>query len=333
MDRLIFAQAISRIKVLETRLLDKAKFDRMIESPSAEEALKIIQENEYSIHLGKIKKPQEYDILLSEELKRIYALLVEVSPVKGLVDMMSIRYDYHNIKVLLKAKALEANLDYLLIDIGTVDLDKLKVYINSEDYVDLSPIMREGTSKAATEFKINKDPQIIDIILDSYMFKDMLSKAMKLENEFIINYLKISIDLINIKTLFRVKKQNKDRDFLMMVILSGGKLDKDVFINSINESMDSFSQKLSYTDYGHILKQAQEEYLNTGKMNGFEKLSENFIMNIMKDTKFISFGPEPLLAYLIAKETEIKNIRIIMVGKLNKVAPAFLRERLRELYV
>ncbi len=333
MDRLIFAQAISRIKVLETRLLDKAKFDRMIESPSAEEALKIIQENEYSIHLGKIKKPQEYDILLSEELKRIYALLVEVSPVKGLVDMMSIRYDYHNIKVLLKAKALEANLDYLLIDIGTVDLDKLKVYINSEDYVDLSPIMREGTSKAATEFKINKDPQIIDIILDSYMFKDMLSKAMKLENEFIINYLKISIDLINIKTLFRVKKQNKDRDFLMMVILSGGKLDKDVFLNAINESMDSFSQKLSYTDYGNILKQAQEEYLNTGKMNGFEKLSENFIMDIMKDTKFISFGPEPLLAYLIAKETEIKNIRIIMVGKLNKVAPAFLRERLRELYV
>ena len=42
---------------------------------------------------------------------------------------------------------------------------------------------------------------------------------------------------------------------------------------------------------------------------------------------------EPLLAYIYAKETEIKVIRIIMVGKLNNIAEEVIRERLRDIYV
>lgn len=43
MEHLQFTHAIARIRVLETKLLDKAKIDRMIDSSSSEDALKIIQ--------------------------------------------------------------------------------------------------------------------------------------------------------------------------------------------------------------------------------------------------------------------------------------------------
>ncbi len=56
-------------------------------------------------------------------------------------------------------------------------------------------------------------------------------------------------------------------------------------------------------------------------------------MDHAKEAKRVNFGPEPIIAYIIAKETEIKIIRIIMVGKINKVATEVIRERLRELYV
>ena len=56
-------------------------------------------------------------------------------------------------------------------------------------------------------------------------------------------------------------------------------------------------------------------------------------MTIMKEAKFIPFGGEPLLAYIYAKETEIKVVRIIMVGKLNNISPEVIRERLRDIYV
>ena len=64
-----------------------------------------------------------------------------------------------------------------------------------------------------------------------------------------------------------------------------------------------------------------------------EKLIDNYIMNMMRDAKIIPFGVEPVIAYIYAKETEIKIIRIIMVGKLNNIAVEVIRERLRDIYV
>jgi V/A-type H+-transporting ATPase subunit C len=51
-----------------------------------------------------------------------------------------------------------------------------------------------------------------------------------------------------------------------------------------------------------------------------EKLSDNYIMAYVRKALFTAFGLEPLIGYLIAKENEIKNLRIIMVGKINGIS-------------
>jgi V/A-type H+-transporting ATPase subunit C len=56
-------------------------------------------------------------------------------------------------------------------------------------------------------------------------------------------------------------------------------------------------------------------------------------MKLIRDAKYVTFGPEPILAYIYAKESEIKNLRIIMVGKINNIPSEVIRERLREVYV
>ena len=45
------------------------------------------------------------------------------------------------------------------------------------------------------------------------------------------------------------------------------------------------------------------------------------------------FGIGPLAAYLIARENEIKTVRIILSGKLNELPEESIRERVREMYV
>lgn len=333
MNKLAFTQAVSRLRVLETRLLDKAKIDRMIDSGSAEEAIKILNETEYSAHMANLRRAEDFEFILREELKKLYSLMYEVSPERKIIDIMSMRYDYHNIRVLLKGKAMEKDLGYLLLEVGTVDVEKLKYYISNEDYRDMNPIMREAVEKASEAFKAGGDPQRIDIIMDAYMYRDMLSKALSLGDAYIINYLKLLIDVTNIKTLLRVKKQNKDRDFLNQVLLAGGNLDRDLILNAINDSPENFAGKIAHTDYYDILKNGLDDYSRTGKINTFEKLSDNFSMAYIKKAKYISFGPEPLLAYIAAKEAEIRVIRIILVGKLNNVAAELIRERLRDIYV
>ncbi|MGH4051077.1 MAG: V-type ATP synthase subunit C [Clostridium sp.] len=332
MDKMDFTQAVARLRVLETRLLNKIKIERMIDSDSADDVLKILQENEYASLMGNVKRAEDYNILLKEELKRVYLLMYEISPESIIVDIMSLKYDYHNIKVILKGRALDKDLSHMLIPVGTVNSEKLKFYMKSMEYKELNPIMREAIIEAEEVFKETNDPQKIDIILDKYMYLDMLTKAKETKIEFIINYVKRSMDFTNIKSIIRLKKQEKDVDFFNEVILSGGDIDNDVLLRAFNEPIENMAAKFSSTKYGEVVRIGLDEYIKTGKLSILEKLSENFIMENLKVAKYVAFGADPIFAYIVAKETEIKIIRIIMVGKLNNVDTTVIRERVREVY-
>ena len=67
-------------------------------------------------------------------------------------------------------------------------------------------------------------------------------------------------------------------------------------------------------------------------MQGVEKALDNVRMNVIKKAKSITYGAEILYAFLQAKETEIKNIRIVLVSKLNGISSEEIRERLRDIY-
>jgi len=333
MDRLDFAKSVSRIRAIETKLLDKTKIERMKDASSTEEVLRILGETDYAAVASKIKKPEDYEMVLSEELKNLYQLMYEITPEKKIIYLFSLRYEYHNIKVILKEKFSGKSFNNMIIDVGAIPAMKLSDYIKNDDYRDLDPLLREAIENAGSDYQETKDSQRIDLILDKYLYKDMLKRAVDLKNDFLINYIKISIDLINIKTFLRVLRQKKGRDFLKEALLNGGKIDNDIFLNSLNDSVDNLINRLSYTDYYKIMKDGLEDYDKNGNIAVFERLADDFLMNIIKDTKLISFGVEPLAAYIVAKETEIKLLRIILVGKLNNIPSEVLGERLRDSYV
>lgn len=332
MDKMNFTQAVARLRVLETRLLNKVKIERMIDSTSAEEVLKILQETEYASLMGNIKRAEDYDMLLKEELNRVYSLMYKISPDPVIVDIMSLKYDYHNIKVMLKGRALDKDFSHMLIPVGIVDIEKLKNYMSTSDYRELSPKMREAILEAEKVYHELKDPQKIDIVLDQYMYIDMLARAEETKINFLIDYVKKSIDFSNIKSVIRLKKQHKNAKFLKEVILTGGDIENNVLLRAFDEPIENMAAKFSSTKYAEVVRLGLEEYLKSGKLSELEKLSENYIMKTLKDAKYVTFGPEPIFAYIAAKETEIKIIRIIMVGKLNNVDTAVIRERVRDVY-
>ncbi|MBU3110363.1 V-type ATP synthase subunit C [Clostridium lacusfryxellense] len=332
MNNMDFTQAVARLRVLEKRLLSKVKIEGMIDSSSAGDVLKILQETEYASMMGNVKRAEDYNILLKDELNRVYALMYEVSPNSSIVDIMSLKYDYHNIKVLIKGRALDKDFSHMLIPVGTVNIEELKFYITTSEYKKLGANMREAIIEVEKVFKELNDPQKIDIILDRYMYVDMLAKAKETKTDFIINYVNTSIDFSNIKSIIRLKKQQKNVDFFNEVILSGGDISREVLLTAFSEPIENIAAKFTSSKYDELIRIGLEEYIKTGKLSSLEKLSDNFIMKNLKTAKYVTFGPEPIFAYIAAKETEIKIIRIIMVGKLNNVDTSVIRERVREVY-
>ena len=56
------------------------------------------------------------------------------------------------------------------------------------------------------------------------------------------------------------------------------------------------------TPYGPALSGAYDAIKNHGTLSEFEKLCDNFMVEVLKESRFIPFGIEPVLSYLLAKK-------------------------------
>ncbi|MCX7694465.1 MAG: V-type ATP synthase subunit C [Caloramator sp.] len=329
MDNTIFAQCIARIKVLETKMLDRAKIETLLEAKDFNEAKRILQDSIYGDYINM----PSYEDGLKKALEDFYKEMVKICPVVEVVDIFRTKYDAHNIKTLIKNRFLQRDLDSILIDAGTIEIGKLKEIFKDDNLRDLYEVYREAVFKALDEYNSNKNPQDIDIIIDAAMFKRQLEIAKQVKIDFIKDYIELLIDVYNIRTFIRAKEQNREREFLSKVLIKGGKVDLDVFINNFIEDVENFSNKVFHTEHFKWLKEGIEEYIKTKDLGRIEKMADNYLISVLKNSKFISFGAEPVVAYIYAKENEIKVLRIILTGKKNGVGADTIRERLRDIYV
>lgn len=328
-----YLYSVTRIRALETKLLDKTKIERMIEARNADEIVKILYETEYASSISEMKCIEDYEAVLSKELSNTYELLSEISPVPELTNLFLLRYDIHNLKTLLKSSYLGEDSDELLSSIGTIPLQRLKTMVKEKDFRDLDPILKECVEEIVGEFTLNPDPQMIDVTLDKCLFKLMYKSAKDNKSSFLMDYISTQIDLINIRSLVRVKAMGYGRDFLKKVILLNGKLDYAFYNDIFDESLETLIEKLAFKDYGKVVEEGIASYIKTKSLTKFEKLSDDFIFELAKKGKYVAFGIEPLVGYLMAKENEAKIIRMIMVGKINGIPNELIRERLRDVYV
>ena len=329
MDRMDYGQSVVTIRVLEKRLLTKNRIERMIESETCEEVLKLLSETEYSQDMTDIQNSRDYEKILKRETERVFSLVRNMSKNKEVVDILSLKYDYHNLKVLIKSKVFEKDNTNLLMNAGTIDITKFKTKSETQS-LDLPEEILEAIAEIKKEE--NLTPQKIDIIVEKYYFKNLVNLSKKIDVKVITDYVKGLIDFQNIITLFRVQKQNRDAKFLNSVIFEGGTISKDKIVASLNDSSETILNKFKKEKLGPYLVKGVEVFNETKRLSEFEKISDNYLMELNKESKYIVFGPEPLFTYLVAKEREINAIRLIMVSKINNISSEKIRERLRDTY-
>lgn len=333
MNRMDFSQAVIRVKVLEKRLLSKARLERMVDARDMDEVLKILGETEYQPLLNTIARPEDYEKILSGEMTRVYRLMDELTGEKIIKDLLSLKYDYHNMKVLVKEKILGKPLTNLFIPYGMSDFSKVRNAYLTDDYFDVDEKLANALKEVTEVFEKTQDPQMIDISLDRSYYRHLLELAKETEIPMFVDYVMDSIDFTNMKTLVRAKKMDKDIKFLEEVLLSGGNIDKERVLYSMNDSLEIITARFKNEKISKPLMEGLEAFRKTGKLSDFEKIMDNSLMRLNDPSKNIIFGPEPLFSYLYAKEAEIKALRIVMVSKINKLSPETIRERLRDLYV
>lgn len=328
-----YIYAVTRIRALENKLLDKSKIERMIEAKNPEEVIKVLYETSYAGLISEMEDTGDYETVLSKEIENTYDMIKKMAPEPELIDMFLLKYDIHNLKVLMKSSFLNEENDYLLTNIGTIAPVKLKEMIREKNFVFLDTEIKRGLDEIINSFSINPDPQIIDIILDQSLYRVMNQIALNSNNDFLKKFVELQIDLINIKMFIRVKAMGYGRELLKKSFIDDGRLDFNFFSDAIDEPVDALKDRLAISDYKNVITDGIDSYVKTKSLMKFEKLTDDFLLDYVKEGKFVPFGIEPIVGYIMAKENEAKIIRIIMVGKINKIDNELIRERLRDVYV
>lgn len=329
MDRRDYVHASIRTRLFEKKLLKAQQLQRLVQAGDEKTFLHYLQETDYGQDLQSVDRPEDFHRAMDENWLFNLKEVLEMSADKEVIELLAAKYVYHNYKVLVKEKILDQDLENLLISLPHLDLDAIRNHMSRDETRDLNPAIFE----ALEDYEENGDAQRIDLILDRAYFKEMLDKANYLEDETFIDFVRLNIDFSNAKALVRLKAQGLDYDALEDIYIPGGKIGQEAFNRLYTEEPAVIYENLGSEISDSTLKQAKSIYETTGSLAAVENLMEDALMEFIRDKRRISYGPEILFGYLLAKEREITNLRMIYTSLIAGIEPEKIEERLRDSYV
>ena len=319
----------SMLRAREAKMLKRSQAENMLDASSFDEAARIATDCGYKDMSGMSIK--EVEQVLNDRRSAEFSELATLAPNDQVVNIFRMKYDYHNVKTLIKAEAENVSRADLLSGAGRVSVSKLTEALSEEKYIGIPSVMSEAMVSARKTIAESGNPQEADFILDKAYFKELSEAADKLESSFMSGYVKVMIDSANLRTAVRTLRMHKDADFLKTAYIPGGNVDEARFVNTtFSGNGEGLAQLFGH---GTLTKAAQlgAEAAQGGRMTAFEKECDNAVTAYLKSSGLVAFGEEPVITYIAELEGEITTIRMILTGKIAGIAPDVIRERLRGL--
>lgn len=320
------------IRTYELRLLKQEDFERLIKADSLKAALDFLKTSDYEFDTEEVLHNKDFNGFLITHLARVYSELYEVAPQPELLDLFTLRYSYHNLKVLLKERFLEQNHSELLIPIGRLSIESLRNLVETKESNAAHPIMAEAVKSVMEEYAESGRIEAVTVYMDTYYLRHLRAISDGLNNETITKITNLIIDMYNLTTVVRSRKQNKPRSHLYTLLSSAGSISKQELIDeSINGPVAVIRKLYGGQSYSSELEKVISD-ANTVQTLKLDKLQADLIHDVVSSGLYEAFGPMPLLGYVYAKETEVTNLRLLLVGKDNAISEDILRERVRQVY-
>ena len=323
-----YLYASSRIRAMEVRLVGRERLAALAAVNTVDEAVAflvtlvkapVLAEN------GQVDVEGTLQAYLAAELGAV----LEVLPDRELAALVQYPYDCHNIKSYLKARARGISPEDLLLDTGSVPVPKLLSAFAAEDFSALPPAMAAAIDEAKRSFAKTGDPREIDFLLDIACFADMRDAVAGLP--FAERVLAVRADLINLLTALRLLRLGNPSIAPLLfekVALGVGALSVAEIKAQMERSEEALLSYISHTPYDVVFTRARTEGLSV-----VERRADDYLMRVVGTARSVPFGAEVAVAYLLALDASVRNLRILLAAKASGASDVVLKERLRESYV
>lgn len=322
-----YAFSSTRIRLMERQLLSAAFLERLVQAESLEETLRILQETRYGDALRNTTSFEEaLNQVFAEQLKELDALIED----EDLRQLLFLKYDVHNIKVLLKEHYTQQNLRHLLYPYGTVFVPDVELWMDSPLKNPQETILQRAIAQAQEVEKQTGDLQRVDFVIDQAYFEAMAQLAKNFRTDFFTGYVAGYADFTNLLSLLRVRREEGEKNRLHEAFVAGGKLSNAELLQHFHDTEDNLESLLRSAHVTDALTQSFQSYRDTHSVPLLERARDHYIYHAALEGGKALYGPEVLYAYLLRLEIEQQNLRIILGAKRAGVQADAIRERIRD---
>lgn len=328
MKKAVYHQINPLIRGRELDLLSAEFFDRLIQTETIAEAGDLLQTTVYQQTVD-ASFPENFEEKLDQESEHLFQELAELAPEPEIVWLYTMRYTFHNLKVLSKGEFLQQDLDQLCVYDGFYTIETLKRAIRTGVSQQLPESVLASIREVTDYLQESAIAQGIDVIYDRCFLKAQRQLGEKLAYPELTAEITAFIDLTNLVTLGRGLLQKRSKGFLTGVLSSYGSIPKESLLEFAASGYEAYIAYLKMGPYHEVLQPAfTTDGLDLGQL---ERLKDDHLTAQFQLAQTQAFGPLPLLAFLNAKEIETKNLRTVIVGKRSGFTNEQIKERMRQI--
>jgi V/A-type H+-transporting ATPase subunit C len=313
----------AQVRTLETQMLTRAAIVDMANAPDFASAISSLSGSEYTMPQG--AGGAEIETLLRQRRAAVRELFEDLMLDERVVEIFRSRDDFANLRLAVRRVVTDKPVGGDFSDEGNVSPDVLQEAFEQENYALLPPYARDAIDEAVLAYYQNKDIRQIDHAIDRVQAAYEGAGAADADGAtFLTSLFRIRIDLTNIRTMLRVKFLDADPHG---VLLEGGFVESARFRQGLDVGYESLGQLFFGTPYGHIADAGAGYLTANSSFLKAEQQCDEYLLGYLGQTMQITAGPQPVVAFLLAKEHEIRTVRLILTAKRNKLDTKLILDR------
>lgn len=316
-----YAYGVARIRANENSLLTESDMRQLIAADSVASVLSLLEQKGWDTSHG-------VSDMLEARSAGAWTLLTECAPDIAVLDALVIQNDFHNLKAVLKALFSGDEPSDYYITPSVLPPSKIYDAVKESDYSLLPDYMSRAAETAYDAVSRLSSGFIADTVIDKASLEARYTLARRGGSELMIKLARLACASADVKIASRAAKLGRGRDDILGMMCVTDMFDNASLVDAALKGDGELCAFLASTELSDGALELKE-----GGFVAFERWCDDAAVSFVAAGKYTPLGPDPLIAYYIACDTEVKNARIIIAGKQNGLAPDEIGRRVRKAYV
>mgnify|MGYP001118583130 CR=1 FL=1 len=321
------------LKGEEPKVVTSEHIDRMSAASSIQDAVAIIRQTDIGGYLegSPVKTFDDLDEYLwryfAQRIRHVESFKLLPRDTLKVSRAYIVKYDISNVKATLQS--ISAGKKSRMIPVGTIHsnglLDELFNAENIDDIIQLLIKCKLGAFvPSLKDYKVDgglESKLLAEARLDGEYYKSMLNMAKGIRDGSVLSKgLGLIIDLTNLQIISRAIIEGIGPDAAECIIAGGYLITERAIKDLLSLKLPDIPRKLEKTQYSDLAKEILSSYDRTKSITAVEETIDKHKFRLLKEIlspRILS--PLVMAWYLILKEVEIRNLRLVLKAVLDGV--------------